>query len=65
MSETGTMRAITMSLLLLGLADCSSRSGAADTTVKSASAELTCRQLALVIDWSNAKDGYAITLTPP
>jgi hypothetical protein len=26
---------------------------------------VTCQALTVAIDWSNAKDGYAISLTPP
>ena len=37
---------------------------AAPTIVSSTDVDLTCQQLNVTIDWSNAKDAYAITLTP-
>ena len=37
----------------------------APAVVSSVSATVTCQALTVAIDWSNAKDGYAISLTPP
>jgi hypothetical protein len=37
---------------------------AAPTVVSSSLATVTCNALVVTIDWSNAQDGYAITLTP-
>jgi hypothetical protein len=37
----------------------------APALVSSAPATVTCQALTVAIDWSNAKDGYAISLTPP
>jgi len=37
----------------------------APTVVSDAAATVTCHTLAIAIDWSNAKDGYAISLTAP
>ncbi len=38
---------------------------AAPTVVSSASAEVSCDRLNVPIDWNDARDGYAITLTAP
>jgi hypothetical protein len=37
----------------------------APTVVSSAAAPASCNSITLTIDWSNAQDGYAVTLTPP
>jgi hypothetical protein len=36
----------------------------APTVVSSTSVTVTCNSMTATIDWSNAQDGYAITLTP-
>jgi len=37
----------------------------APTVVSDEPVDAMCRQLTVTIDWDNAQDGYAITLTPP
>jgi hypothetical protein len=37
----------------------------APTVVSNAAAAVTCHSFTVAVDWSDAKDGYAVSLTPP